>query len=598
MNSAPSLDTILHRVIRAAEAAGERLRAEFLLPGGPRGAGSKAPIDVELEEALREALQAAFPCDFLGEETGLTKGRVPGYRWLVDPHDGTSNYLRGARGSAVSVGLLRGSVPVLGVVHSPASPDRGRDTIAWAEGGGPVRRNGVAIQSALAGAQLRRGAFVWCTESAVRRPQFFAQHSAPARFIAMSSIAYRLARVAAGDGIAAISAHSVHEYDIAAGAALLRGAGGVLLDAGGHEIVFTGEENARVSGCIAGAPEAAARLARIAWSEYTEIQKLEPRVSTAFPKFADEARLARAQGCLAGQVAGDSLGSLVEFEDARAIAKKYPDGLRELADGGTWNTIAGQPTDDSEMALALARGILRTGAYDGEAALAGYRAWLQSKPFDIGGTTRAGLQGHANLASASNGSLMRVAPIGVWAAGEAGRAARTAREDSRLTHPNPVCVEACAAYAAAIAAGVATGDRKAMLEAALAHSVGEAHEAIARAAAGHLPRDFSKNPGWVQIALENAFYRLMHAPDLEQGVVATVAAGGDTDTNGAIAGALLGAAHGVGAIPPRWMLTVLACRPCAESDAPHPRPMEYWPDDVLEVAEALLIAGKPNGMAA
>lgn len=66
-------------------------------------------------------------------------------------------------------------------------------------------------------------------------------------------------------------------------------------------------------------------------------------------------RLERAQGCLLGQLAGDSLGSLVEFRDADDIRRQYPDGVRDLADGGTFNTIAGQPTDDSEMALALSR---------------------------------------------------------------------------------------------------------------------------------------------------------------------------------------------------------------------------------------------------
>ena len=60
----------------------------------------------------------------------------------------------------------------------------------------------------------------------------------------------------------------------------------------------------------------------------------------------------RAQGCLLGQVAGDSLGSLVEFKDASAIRKLYPDGVRELADGGVWDTLAGQPTDDSEIRRA------------------------------------------------------------------------------------------------------------------------------------------------------------------------------------------------------------------------------------------------------
>jgi hypothetical protein len=61
--------------------------------------------------------------------------------------------------------------------------------------------------------------------------------------------------------------------------------------------------------------------------------------------------LERAQGCLLGQLAGDALGSLVEFQTPEQIRREYPDGVQKLADGETWNTIAGQPTDDSEMAL-------------------------------------------------------------------------------------------------------------------------------------------------------------------------------------------------------------------------------------------------------
>lgn len=588
-----SLEGVLSAAIAAAEAAGERLYAEFHRPGGPRGERGKAPVDTEIEEALRTALQAALDCDFLGEETGLKQGSVTGWRWLVDPHDGTTDFLKGYRGSAVSVGLLRGATPVLGVVHCPMSPDRGRETFAWAEGAGPMRRNGQPVAAALSGRRLESGAIVWCTESAALRPRPFARGVAPARFIAMSSIAHRLARVAAGDGVAALSAHSVHEYDIAAGAALLRAASGVLLDAEGREIVFTGVENARVSGCIAGAPQAAAQLARIRWAEVNTAPKGEPRVRLALPRVADEARLARAQGCLLGQVIGDSLGSLVEFSDRPTIARRYPQGVRDLADGGVWGTIAGQPTDDSELALALARSILRAGRYDAQAALAAYRDWLRSGPFDVGGTTRAGLQGAPDTASQANGSLMRVSPLGVWAAGDPARAAAAAREDSRLTHPNAVCVEACAGFAAAIAAGIASGDRDAMLAAALAHSAGAAREAIERGAAGESPRDFVSRQGWVLIALQNAFCQLMHAPELERGIIETVAKGGDTDTNGAIAGALLGAAYGREAVPSRWLLPVLACRPCEEAGARRPRPMDCWPDDVLELAEALLQAGAP-----
>lgn len=73
----------------------------------------------------------------------------------------------------------------------------------------------------------------------------------------------------------------------------------------------------------------------------------------------DPNTLSRAQGCLLGQLAGDALGSLVEFQSPEQIRRKYPDGVRELADGGTWGTIAGQPTDDSEMALSLARMLIK-----------------------------------------------------------------------------------------------------------------------------------------------------------------------------------------------------------------------------------------------
>src|SRR5687767_6228182 len=78
----------------------------------------------------------------------------------------------------------------------------------------------------------------------------------------------------------------------------------------------------------------------------------------------DPALRGRAQGCLLGQLAGDALGSLVEFRDAADIARQYPGGVRLLADGGTWNTIAGQPTDDSELALMLARALVKRGAFD------------------------------------------------------------------------------------------------------------------------------------------------------------------------------------------------------------------------------------------
>ena len=47
----------------------------------------------------------------------------------------------------------------------------------------------------------------------------------------------------------------------------------------------------------------------------------------------------RTHGCLLGQLAGDALGSLVEFQSPEEIRRDYPGGVRELSDGGTWNTM-------------------------------------------------------------------------------------------------------------------------------------------------------------------------------------------------------------------------------------------------------------------
>jgi hypothetical protein len=122
-----------------------------------------------------------------------------------------------------------------------------------------------------------------------------------------------------------------------------------------------------------------------------------------------------------------------------------------------------------------------------------------------------------------------------------------------------------------------------MAKAAIAHCTGPAREAIQRNA---LPESFERSRALT--ALQNAFFRLASKASVEESLVATVGCGGDTDTNAAIAGALLGALHGRDAFPSRWILPVLACRPLAEAADPRPRPMAYWPDDVLEVAEALL----------
>lgn len=141
-----------------------------------------------------------------------------------------------------------------------------------------------------------------------------------------------------------------------------------------------------------------------------------------------------------------------------------------------------------------------------------------------------------------------------------------------------------------------TGDgRSAYATAVATASTPEIRGALEAARHGP-PADFTTYAGLVTVALHNAFYRLLQVDrgecSVEEALLATVAAGGDTDTNAAIAGTLLGAAFGRDALPARWRRAVLSCRPLPGSGTAHPRPPEYWPVDVLELAEALVVAGR------
>jgi ADP-ribosylglycohydrolase/fructose-1,6-bisphosphatase/inositol monophosphatase family enzyme len=588
----------------AARKAGELLRADFHRAGGPRGQLDKADADTEAEQLIRGWVLGAFPgWGFVGEETGRVAGHPGQPVWCVDPNDGTRDYLKGRRGSAVSIALLVGNVPRVGVVFSFAYPDDDGDLFAWAEGCGPITRNGRPVEPSLP-ETLGPHDVVLVSSSGEDDPAGNLACVTPARFRAQTSIAHRLALVAAGDAAAAVSLHWSSAWDHAAGHALLRGAGAALFDEQGREVLYGAPGGGRCPCAFGGKPGLVRALLSRPWHTIglnvsdREVEDLPVRL-TAGRAIAVPGRLSRAQGSLLGQLAGDSLGGLVEFQRGESVRKRHADGPRLLQNGGHWDILAGQPTDDSEMALSLARSIVSCGGFEREAALGAYQAWLRSSPFDVGGTVGAALRDHPNPASQANGSLMRASPLGVYAHALPPRhAAELARQDSSLTHPNPACGDAVAAFVVAVAHAIREGDGK---EAAWRAAKGWAEGAgVARlvlealdAAQGEPPVCDEGSEGWVRIALQNAFHELLHAPSLEEGVVATVRRGGDTDTNAAIAGALLGAVHGRAAVPAQWQAMILSCRPMPPR-ASRPRPRAYWPVDVMEIAERLLLAGTPE----
>ncbi|GAB4285317.1 MAG: hypothetical protein Kow0029_32140 [Candidatus Rifleibacteriota bacterium] len=104
------------------------------------------------------------------------------------------------------------------------------------------------------------------------------------------------------------------------------------------------------------------------------------------------------------------------------------------------------------------------------------------------------------------------------------------------------------------------------------------------------PKDYVKNHGWVLISFHNALWQMLKAKSPAQAIEETIYCGGDTDTNAAICGALLGAIFGRKSMPRQWEECILSCKP--EKGAPgvyRPRPKEYWPTEILNFAHTLLL---------
>ena len=137
----------------------------------------------------------------------------------------------------------------------------------------------------------------------------------------------------------------------------------------------------------------------------------------------------RARGCLLGLAVGDALGGPLEFVSAERIVDLHGGPVRDMIGGGWLSLRPGQVTDDTDMARALARSLVERGGYEPEAALANYVRWFETRPPDIGITTRevlgrvaagvdvadAAEQVHEQSGgrSAGNGSLMRIAPLAI-----------------------------------------------------------------------------------------------------------------------------------------------------------------------------------------
>ncbi len=197
--------------------------------------------DLKAEKMLRAELAKGRPgYGFLMEESGESRGSDPRHRWIVDPLDGTTNFLHGIPHFAISIALERDGEIVAGVVYDPT-----RDEMFWAEKGAGAyvneHRLRVSARRGLGDAVIGTGIPFRGRGS---HPSYLATlgavMGATAGVRRLGAAALDLAYVAAGryDGFWEFG---LSPWDLAAGILLIREAGGYVSDlAGGHDMLNSG----------------------------------------------------------------------------------------------------------------------------------------------------------------------------------------------------------------------------------------------------------------------------------------------------------------------------------------------------------------------
>lgn len=297
-----------------------------------------------------------------------------------------------------------------------------------------------------------------------------------------------------------------------------------------------------------------------------------------------------ALGAILGVCVGDACGGPLEFRfrsqshlpDEATIQQAL-----NMCGGGVHHLQSGQITDDGELTICLLQALALGGETLRDDFIAeAYIDWIASDPVDkgmtVGGAINHAQRGHnfhtdgLNRAytmrkwaqtnssqSKSNGSMMRVSPLGVWAHDlSPEQIAMAARIDATLTHSNEAAVVASECYAILIASLIKTrGNRSIAFETSKSWAQSHNSEVLNWhvEAEEHVLIQATHQEGFVRIAFVIALQSLLRGDSYEQAITSTLALGGDTDSNAAIVGGIIGAACGYESIPAYMLNPVTNC---------------------------------------
>ena len=272
----------------------------------------------------------------------------------------------------------------------------------------------------------------------------------------------------------------------------------------------------------------------------------------------------RLRGIAVGAAVGDALGMPLEFEGASPLGKM----IRGMVPG---RLPAGTFTDDTEMALALAESLIETGKLDQDNLAAHFLAWFSCNPPDVGIHTSGVLdrmsagdswqtavkeQQALYPQSMGNGSVMRCWPVAVAYWEDRGCVVEASRLQSQVTHAHEECTAACEFINLMLFELIHGTDPYTAFESARTAFTmpGDLYKTIQLAPTRK--RQELRNTGWVRHTVESAVWGLLNTRNFEEALIQVINLGADSDTAGAVVGALAGAAYGIGAIPGDWRDTL------------------------------------------
>ncbi len=241
------LDRELDIAIAAATAAGAVIRRYYETPLAVRHKGADNPVtaaDVDADRTIRTIVAQAFPDDgWLSEETTDSRERLRRRRvWVVDPLDGTKEFIHHIPEFVVCVALVDAGEPCVAVTYEPIG-----DRVYAACRGAGTTLNGLPVRVSTTTDLAHARVLASRSEDARGEWTAYKPHC---RVELTGSVAFKLARVAAGDGDATFSLTPKNEWDICSGTLLVLEAGGVITDRYGASLRFNQPDPLR-SGLIA-----------------------------------------------------------------------------------------------------------------------------------------------------------------------------------------------------------------------------------------------------------------------------------------------------------------------------------------------------------